>query len=348
MQDSLGDAMHIEAVLPAMARENLAQAREVPDEIHASATAAMRVLRELIPWAGYELAAWDVLSGTHRHVSLASDGYSDAVLAHLNDGFVASNPGFAISHTKMLGAPRWRDYASQWNLRFSETLSAQELLIPAGFHEGTTMCLRLPDGRYTGSVHISWSSPSDAADEARDVIERFQPLLATVCDMLRSARFAADRLGSEANAVLVARDGRVMAMPGMSEGTVLCDRSPLRQALSAHARHLKNRAYLWADTDGRCRRIETMPCYDGVTLVTERAMTWPFGITAREAQVLHLIAAGLSNPEIASHLYISARTVSTHVEHILTKLSCSSRAALAATAVRENLLLANEAFGLPV
>lgn len=338
--------MSIEAVLPLMARVSPPRALDVHDEIHSGAMAVMGALRELIPWAGYELSAWDVLSGTHRHQSLASEGYTGAILAHLHDGYIKSNPGFVISHTKTLGAPRWREYASEWNLRFSDTQTAQEFLIPAGFREGTTMCLRLPDGRYTGSLHISWLSPSDATDESRVIIERFQPLLASVCDMLRSVRLAVDRLDPDANAVLVTQEGRVVAMPGLYEGEILAEGSPLRKALPRHAWHPMARGYLWTDAQGCCHRIEIIPCRGGATLVTERTVPWPFGITPREAEVLHLIAAGLSNPEIARRLYISARTASTHVEHILFKLGCSSRAELAAVAVREHLLLASEAFGL--
>ena len=291
--------MSIEAVLPALAPESSVQAADVqrrdPFQRHRRDGGPPG----LIPWAGYALSAWDVMSGTHRHVCLASEGYSDAHMAHLDDSFITSNPGFAISHTRALGALRWRDYALEWNLRFSETQTAREFLVPAGFREGTTMCLRLPDGRYTGSLHVSWSSPGDATDESRTVIERFRPLLATVCDMLRGARLAADRLDPDAHAVLVTRDGRVVPMPGKREGAVLSD-SPFRRALSEAPRHLLDRGYLWIDAEGRCRRIETVPCHGGVTMVTERMVPWPFGVTAREAQVLHLIATGLSNPEIAS------------------------------------------------
>lgn len=53
----------------------------------------------------------------------------------------------------------------------------------------------------------------------------------------------------------------------------------------------------------------------------------PRGLTARELQVLTLLAAGLSNPAIAGHLQTSPRTVSTQVERILAKLDADSRTA---------------------
>jgi DNA-binding NarL/FixJ family response regulator len=73
--------------------------------------------------------------------------------------------------------------------------------------------------------------------------------------------------------------------------------------------------------------------------VTERAIEAPYLLTARELEILHLVAAGLSNAEIGEQLFVSRRTASTHVEHILSKLDCASRTELAAKAVDEGLLL---------
>jgi DNA-binding CsgD family transcriptional regulator len=53
-------------------------------------------------------------------------------------------------------------------------------------------------------------------------------------------------------------------------------------------------------------------------------------LTAREQQVLQLVAEGLSNGQIAQRLYISVKTVSVHVSAILRKLDVSSRTAAAA------------------
>jgi non-specific serine/threonine protein kinase len=60
----------------------------------------------------------------------------------------------------------------------------------------------------------------------------------------------------------------------------------------------------------------------------------PVPLSRRERQVADLVAAGMSNKEIARRLTIAQRTAENHVEHILTKLGLTSRAQVAAWAVR--------------
>jgi DNA-binding CsgD family transcriptional regulator len=54
------------------------------------------------------------------------------------------------------------------------------------------------------------------------------------------------------------------------------------------------------------------------------------GVTSREMDVLRLVAEGLSNAEIAERLYLSRRTVETHVAHLLTKTGARDRGQLRA------------------
>jgi DNA-binding NarL/FixJ family response regulator len=62
------------------------------------------------------------------------------------------------------------------------------------------------------------------------------------------------------------------------------------------------------------------------------------GLTPREIDVLRLLVAGQSNPQIAEVLFISPRTASTHVTNILAKLGIGSRTEAAARAMREGLI----------
>jgi DNA-binding NarL/FixJ family response regulator len=61
-------------------------------------------------------------------------------------------------------------------------------------------------------------------------------------------------------------------------------------------------------------------------------------LTGRERQVLHLLAEGLDQDEIAQRLFISTKTVATHIEHILGKLGVRSRTQAVAVAYRDDLL----------
>jgi DNA-binding NarL/FixJ family response regulator len=62
------------------------------------------------------------------------------------------------------------------------------------------------------------------------------------------------------------------------------------------------------------------------------------GLTARELEVLRLVAAGKSNKAIATELVLSDRTVERHVRNIFTKLGVSSRTAAAAYAYEHRLV----------
>jgi DNA-binding CsgD family transcriptional regulator/tetratricopeptide (TPR) repeat protein len=68
------------------------------------------------------------------------------------------------------------------------------------------------------------------------------------------------------------------------------------------------------------------------------AATHAASLTARESEILALVAAGRSNGEIGKQLFISTKTVSVHVSNILAKLGASSRTEAAAIAHRQGLL----------
>jgi DNA-binding CsgD family transcriptional regulator len=67
-------------------------------------------------------------------------------------------------------------------------------------------------------------------------------------------------------------------------------------------------------------------------------VTDPFGLTAREREVLQLLATGLTDREIGDALFISWRTAQAHVSHIFTKLGVSTRTAAVAAALRTDLV----------
>jgi predicted ATPase/DNA-binding CsgD family transcriptional regulator len=62
------------------------------------------------------------------------------------------------------------------------------------------------------------------------------------------------------------------------------------------------------------------------------------GLTRRESEIAELVARGMTNGEIAARLYLSTRTVETHVSHILSKLDLSTRTQFVARAHQGGLL----------
>ena len=301
-----------------------------------------RLLRDLVRCDAYLLSAWNPMSNSHHHYTLASDGYSQALLDHANDAYVKHNRAYALAHQSAPRSLRWRDYQRDWHLQFTETFVAQTHLIPAGYKEGSNMCLRLRDGRYTGTVYMSWTAPAKATDERREITERFHGILATVCDQLRTPRLLVETMAPDAFAMVVSLTGKAISLPNRSPGPHLGEGGALRRLVLDRIGRRLPRRFLWADDSNVFHRVTITPCRGDLSLVIVQRATLPFGLSFREIEVLHHVASGASNAGIAQRLCVSRRTASTHVEHILAKTGCLSRARLAAMAVSEGLLLGED------
>jgi two-component system nitrate/nitrite response regulator NarL len=97
-----------------------------------------------------------------------------------------------------------------------------------------------------------------------------------------------------------------------------------------------------ADAVLACARGENVVPPDvAAGLVSEirlRKQTDAPALTPREQEILHMIAAGKSLPQIAKELYLGLTTVKTHVQHLYEKLGVSDRAAAVASAMRRGLI----------
>jgi len=74
------------------------------------------------------------------------------------------------------------------------------------------------------------------------------------------------------------------------------------------------------------------------TPLAKRRARYPAGLTAREVEVLCLIAQGLTDTEVAEQLVISPRTVNTHLTAIYGKIGVSSRSAATRYAIEHHLI----------
>ena len=135
-----------------------------------------------------------------------------------------------------------------------------------------------------------------------------------------------------APAAALSRAGRVLAVADAF--TAMGEPRPHRPALAAD-----DRVRLLGDdaVAGRlCREAVAMVLAAAGHAPPRRAL--PASLTEREADVLGLLARGLSTKEIAAALGIAPRTVKHHIEHVYEKTGVSSRAAAALFAARHDLV----------
>jgi DNA-binding NarL/FixJ family response regulator len=103
------------------------------------------------------------------------------------------------------------------------------------------------------------------------------------------------------------------------------------------ARALARRARLSVESTRVAASPGGVEATGSVAATGSEPATNPFGLTARELEVLRLLTAGLTNREISQALFISQHTAGVHVSHILGKLGVPNRVMAAAVAERMGL-----------
>lgn len=125
-------------------------------------------------------------------------------------------------------------------------------------------------------------------------------------------------------------DYLIAAMKSGAAGYLLKDTSR-RELLAAIRNVLRGESFL--NTELTQRLLQHLA--SETTLARETTIE---PLTAREQEVLSLLAKGLTNREIANKLVISAGTVKVHVQHIIAKLNVSDRTQAAVRAIELGLL----------
>ncbi|XVQ06841.1 response regulator transcription factor [Spirillospora sp. CA-255316] len=285
-----------------------------------------------IPCEAAALARYDPIE--QRHFTLAEVNYTDQVLTYLNDGFISGDPAWQTMRYRNPTPLRWCDVPG-----YRQMHSAQEVFMPAGFREGITTCMFTRSGRYTGAFHLNSDSPLPVSDKGIEVLAALQRVVGMMLDGLQPEP-AVDwtQLVAEADAAaLLTADGRLSSVPGGTRTDLLGDRSALTSELTALGADALPSRYFWTGPDGRCYEVR-LTRLARATVVTVRRQAPPHRLSPREIEVLTLLVKGLANPEIGQALWLSPRTVATHVEHILAKLKCTTRVVAASQAVAEGIV----------
>lgn len=169
--------------------------------------------------------------GQIGHVPLVNRGYDPGVAQHLTEEYILGDPTFRLQASQRTTVYHWDNIPD-----FRSTEVAEEVLMPAGYRQGTSIILEDGSGTTLGMLHVQIGD------------KRFPEQL-------------------------------VELMPALRRG--------LADILSA--RHIHS------------------------------------NLSEREREVLHYVARGLSNTEIAERLYLSQGTVRTHVQNILPKVGARNR-----------------------
>ncbi|MEW2619870.1 AAA family ATPase [Streptomyces sp. NPDC048106] len=188
----------------------------------------------------------------------------------------------------------------------------------------------LTTGAPLWDAYDQWTRAELRRAEGRDTVDTWAPVVTAFECLDRPYDLARVRL----------RLAGVLLRAG---GTQERDRSlELLRLSSALATHLDARPLMTAVTrSARRARLALTPGPAGAAATPADPAT-ALGLTAREREVLRLLAAGRTNRQIAEELFISPKTVSVHVSNILAKLGVSSRGEAAALAHRLGLFPAQD------
>ena len=129
------------------------------------------------------------------------------------------------------------------------------------------------------------------------------------------------------------------------------ERVPYQRAVAAARTRLGEQAFASAWAQGRTMSLEQALATPGQVALptsTQREPSsaptpaappfYPGGLTAREVEVLRVVAQGLTNEQVAERLVISPRTVDTHLTSIYSKIGVSSRSAATRYAIEHHLV----------
>ncbi|QLH26615.1 LuxR C-terminal-related transcriptional regulator [Streptomyces sp. Rer75] len=297
---------------------------------------ALREVAHALPFDAATMLSIDPLTGSH--VQVAGIGYTAEDSEALATEFTTTRWYRNVVRQEL--PPSISGDADDPGQRFRQGWFYAERVRPAGIRDGVTGALR-HHGRLIGLVHLAAESPEAYDTDARRLLASVIPALSALADPVAQA-CDPHALAPEDAASLVTEAG-VIDLPGRARPRVLRDEE-FRALLDAFTALRGQRLrLLWPVEDAWYRitlhRHPGGPAVaPGAVLVHEASTELPYGLSPRELEVLTRAATGQTNQAIARALFLSPRTVHSHVEHLLRKTGCGSRAEATALAVRDGLL----------
>ncbi len=282
-------------------------------------------------------------------ILLVFQGDPETVHALLEEGLAVSKE---LSYKE--GIATWLSLSGQFALSSGDALAARALLEESlalskeiGHRHGTAASLALlarvavHQGEFTAASALYEESLA-ITREIGDKLNAASCLegLAGVAAAQKNPTWAARLLG----AAEALRDTLGTPIPPIE--------LPLYQRSVANTRaQLGEKAYTQAWTEGRGMNLEQALAAQGLETLpttsptkplspaaTRKLSHFPDGLTAREVEVLRLVAHGLTDVQIAEQLVISPRTVNNHLTSIYSKIHVSSRSAATRYAVDRHLI----------
>ncbi|MFF7725562.1 LuxR C-terminal-related transcriptional regulator [Streptomyces sp. NPDC008001] len=294
------------------------------------ADAVLTALSAVIDHDHASLSRWDPLR--HRHVTLA--GSYPAGPARYIETRLQDDPGFALIRHSPEATSWWNDVPAP--VREAST-GFQEVLEPLGVRDGVAQCLFSADGRYVGILNVSTTRARCDQPVVRSVMALLGECLAAVADPLAGHRSPGPGAGGHTCVVLLPdAEEPEGAPPVMVSGEPLPGLTEAGSPLAALLRRTAGGRALPATVlvPYRQRMLELHLSRRGDrTVAVCRTVARPAALSPRELEVLAELTRGRTNREIADRLYVSPRTVATHIEHILAKLGVPNRVAAAGRAV---------------
>jgi HD-GYP domain-containing protein (c-di-GMP phosphodiesterase class II) len=318
----------------------LAQELEVLARVDGVATAVETIERRR--GKAYEPALVDIVSGEGPQWCKAldlSDPWDEALAVApecqpLDD---------AAAHDVLLVLGDFADLKSPWTNGHSRAVAALARDAGGPVAEAAALvhdlgCVAVPNTIWDKDGPLTRDERDRAETHAlvADQLLRRVPYFAAFADAAAAAHERVDGSGYHRRCTASQLDdaARVVATADCYQA-MTADR-PYRRALTADDAATELRA-MAAERQLDANAVERVLEAAGHRRRSARA-SFPAGLTDREADVLRLLALGLTTKQVAERLVISAKTADHHVQHIYTKIGVSTRGAAALFAIEQGIL----------